>query len=516
MFEVVDVSRMTPAQALGVMEQAARVRRLAEAQEALALLRLVRTYRHDIPADKVQLGGDGTPPVDDFACLEAAAALGQSVNSVSARAADLLDLEHRHPSLWGQLIAGRVPMWLARQIARTAHHLTAVKALWVDATIAPFTTRLGPARLLRFVEGLVVQADPEAADARAEAARSGKRVSIGPSRDGVKDLYGVIDAADGIWLDAALTQLSDILAAAGDTNPAEVRRATAIGILATPARALAMIQAAAQPALTDGTGATCEATLASQTGEDDHDDADNVGPAGRGPAGCAGHVCGTITTDPAKLLPKATLVVHISDRTLATGQGVCRAEGVGPVTLTDLKHLLGTTQITVRPVFDPETATPVDCYEIPAAIRRATLLHNPFDIFPYGTRPAAGLDLDHTIPYRPDGPPGQTRVANLGPLTRKAHRAKTIAGWQLTQPVPDRYCWSSPLGRHYVVTQAGLTLNRQSFGEEDIGGPLLPDLPQPRRRPLTRPNGTRQTTKRTRRPRPTSRQNSTPRPTPRR
>lgn len=65
MFELVDVSRMAPAEVLGVLEAVQRTRRLVEVQEALALLRLVRSYRHGIATGKVRLGAEGTPLIDE-------------------------------------------------------------------------------------------------------------------------------------------------------------------------------------------------------------------------------------------------------------------------------------------------------------------------------------------------------------------------------------------------------------------------------------------------------------------
>ena len=65
MFEYVDVDRLDAGAALGVLEQAQRAKRRAEVQEALAMVRVVKTYRHQIPTDKVQLGGEGTGLVED-------------------------------------------------------------------------------------------------------------------------------------------------------------------------------------------------------------------------------------------------------------------------------------------------------------------------------------------------------------------------------------------------------------------------------------------------------------------
>lgn len=481
MFEYVDVSRLDAGAALGVLEQAQTARRRAEVQEALAILRVVKTYRHQISTDKVQLGGDGTGLVDDFACLELAAALHRTVDSVTPQVIELLNLEVRLPRLWETAITCGVPLWLARRVARITGELSLAKALWVDATIAPFATRLAPPRLLRFVEALVVQADPAAAEARwAKAARP--RVSIGPATDqGLRDVYGWLSAADATYLDAALEQLSAILATQGSTEEASERRATALGILASPARALAMIQHSLnQPALdgvlipeeqrteaTSRRGADAEAT-------DEH--------GARSPFGCPGHTCGTITVDPERLLPKATLVIHLSDDALTTGAGVGRCEQLGPVTINQIRQLLGHTRVVVQPVFNPNGIVPVDAYEIPEPVRRAVLQRHPLEIFPYGNSRSTGLDLDHTRPYRWDGTPGQTRPDNLGPLRRKSHRAKTHADWQVNQAQPGRFVWRSPLGRRYIVTPGGLTIDGvHAVGnnpwDSPVGGPLLPAPP---------------------------------------
>lgn len=423
MFEYVDVDGLSADQALDVVVSAERDRRLAEVQQGLAIARVVKTYRRAVLSGKKQLGSDGTPLVDEFACLEIAAALRRDPAAVAELAADLLDLEVRFPRVWEQVVAGGVPVWVARKIARACSRLTLARALWVDATVAPFTTRLGVARLLRWVDALVIEADPDTAEERAEDARAHRSVWVGAAHDGVKDIYGCLNAADGVFLDGMLARLSDILAAEGSTETIDQRRATALGLLATPARALALLQTATQPTLEPDNEPTSP-------------DEVETGGAGRGPAACAGHVCGTITVPPDKLLPASTILVHVSDRTIIDGHGLCRVDGIGPVPLTQLHHLLGNTRITIRPVLDTDGIAPVDCYDIPATIRRAVLLRQPFDIWPYGTRPSTRLDLDHTEPYRHDGTPGQTRVDNLSPLTRKAHRAKPTPAGPSPNPTP--------------------------------------------------------------------------------
>jgi hypothetical protein len=82
------------------------------------------------------------------------------------------------------------------------------------------------------------------------------------------------------------------------------------------------------------------------------------------------------------------------------------------------------------------------------------LLRNPADVFPYAAAVSRSTDIDHTIPYlNPDkgGPPGQTRIGNLGPHTRYHHRIKTHGGWHVRQPEPGTWLWRSPHHRIYLV-----------------------------------------------------------------
>jgi hypothetical protein len=100
---------------------------------------------------------------------------------------------------------------------------------------------------------------------------------------------------------------------------------------------------------------------------------------------------------------------------------------------------------------------PVDAYEVPDAIRDAVCFRSPSSIFPYGNQPSRKLDLDHTIPYDHSRgrPPSQTRVDNLGPLPRRAHRAKTARRWQVTQTEDGWFEWVSPAGYRYAVGPYG-------------------------------------------------------------
>ncbi|MGV8907460.1 MAG: hypothetical protein ACOH1Y_00615 [Propionicimonas sp.] len=96
----------------------------------------------------------------------------------------------------------------------------------------------------------------------------------------------------------------------------------------------------------------------------------------------------------------------------------------------------------------------VDAYEIPDPIRRQVLQRDIVEVFPFSSRPPREADLDHTIPYRPGGKQ-QTRASNLGLVSRKPHRAKTHANWQLQQPTPGIFWWRTPTGELYRVGPNG-------------------------------------------------------------
>jgi hypothetical protein len=157
-----------------------------------------------------------------------------------------------------------------------------------------------------------------------------------------------------------------------------------------------------------------------------------------------------------KLRPKVVLHIHLSHETLlasaagaeASGGGVGRLEGLGPITVGQVRRFLGESgcHISVQPVIDLRDSPPVDGYEIPRRIREAMFLRMPASCFPY----AAGvqrMDLDHTKSYLPmvrGGPQGQTGIHGLGPLGRLDHRIKTHSRWRVRQPEPGVWIWRSP------------------------------------------------------------------------
>ena len=96
-------------------------------------------------------------------------------------------------------------------------------------------------------------------------------------------------------------------------------------------------------------------------------------------------------------------------------------------------------------------------------------------VYPGCRRAAESCDLDHINPYH-TGPPddtvppdkaGATTPANLAPLCRRHHRAKThpspastgstTVAWDYHQLTPTTWLWTSPHGIRLLVHPDGTT-----------------------------------------------------------
>lgn len=417
-------------------------------------------------------GAEGTPEVIEFAGAELAALLGLSTHAGEQRIADAMNLRHRHPLLWDRLRAGAVRVWLATKVARrcAATHLTQEQAFWVDAQTTPYIGSLPPGRFLALVEAKIAAADPEAAAARAEQQALERFVRCGQTDEhGLKTLVARARAGDVLYVVAVLDRIAGILASQGDPDSLEVRRAKALRVLANPARALALLLdadgSAATPApdsappeglfLTGADGLREPAErLSGDWAEPDPQEPDDP-VTGPDPASLQEALA---SFDASTLDPAIVFHVHL-DRAALSDDGVARVEGLGPIVLGELRAWLGEScadaRFTVRPVVDLAEAVRVDRYEIPDSLRRAVVLRDPYESFPYGTLPARSGDLDHVIPWRDDGSPGQTRLDNLAPLSRRHHRMKTVGRWQVRQPKPGEYWWRTPQGHWLRVDAAG-------------------------------------------------------------
>ena len=367
----------------------------------------------------VPIAGPGAPLVGEFCVAELAAALGMPTDHGRWLLGESLELKHRLRRLWKRVMSLDLPAWRARRIARATMHLSVEAADFVDRQIAPVAHRVGPVVLDRLIDEAIARFMPDTAADQAARAADGRRFVVDHrqvSFAGTSKVYGELDLADALDLDAAVTARAAHLAQLGSPLDLDARRAAAVGELARADLTLDL------------------------TTED-----------GREPAA------------PVRGTRQTVLYLHLSHEALtggADGLVVGRVENTGGatgvlVTADQIRDWCGQpfTRLVVKPVLDLEGHVHVGSYEVPDRLAEQVDLRDGGCVFPWCTRPARTCDHDHVVPHA-DG--GQTCECNLAPLCRRHHRLKTHAtGWTYTVLDPGTYLWSSPHGYRFLRDHTG-------------------------------------------------------------
>jgi hypothetical protein len=425
-------------------------------------------------------GGEGTPEVSEYCAAELGALQGTGIMAARSLIADALDLRYRLPRLWGRVLTGGVRAWQARKIAEQTRPLSWEACADVDHALSDFVGMMAWPRFATILSAAILEADPALAAERAERARTAQDVFSFDSEDGLKTVVAKAAAGDAIWFLATVNRIAEILAARGDTDPVGARRARALGILAQPAEALRLLiehqhdrtdqpdePTVREPAASeDESGCEPDATFEH---EPDAPSERELGPD----VEADDHRSLSMALPPAfaakAARPRAVLHFHLSEAALGASHAIVRPEDGGPLTLDELMEFLGRKgcQVRIQPVLDPTEIAPIDGYEIPQRLRAAVRARQIADVFPFGTCLSPSMDLDHTDRYISmdyGGPPGQTRLGNLGPMARPGHRAETHGGWEKRQPEPGYFVHRSPTGYVYLVSNQGtLALGRTAF-----------------------------------------------------
>ena len=415
------------------LDSAAEVLRFAREQRAVveageaALLRAAATWAEQHPVESIEqaalvpggdhglaIAGPGAPLVAEFCIAEFAAAIGRSTDSGRALIGAAVELKYRLPKLWARTHDGDLAAWRARRVADLTLGLCREAAAFVDAQVAPFVHRIGPAALERLVAEAVARFMPEQALADAERAAESRFFRVEHERvsfDGISRIEGALDFADALDLEDALSRGAASLAAAGCQESLDVRRSMAAGELAR--RQLALDLSAAETDAAPSSGA-----------------------------------------EPRQVV----LFVHLSEQAIA-GVGsdlhLARVEHHRQVVTADqVRRWCGTpgTSVVVRPVIDADQHVRVDSYEVPDRLREQTGLRDGSCVFPWCSRQARRCDCDHVVPYESGG---TTCSCNLAPLCRRHHRLKTHSTWTYTALDPGTFLWSSPHGYQFVVDPTG-------------------------------------------------------------
>ncbi|MBD3947877.1 hypothetical protein [Nocardioides ganghwensis] len=385
-----------------------------------------------------QLGGDGTPGVQDFCLGEIALARSTGVTATSN--ADVLDLQHRLPLTWAVCRRGECEPWTARRIAKLSRHLSRDNVGVVDLAISRMISRESAGRVLQVAEAKIIEADPDLHEERCEDERRRRYLGLGRTDEhGLRTLIARLEAGDATAVDATVHRVAEIIAPRHPEAHPDELRALAFGWLARPAELFTLLLEHAETET-----ATATEPVPGQP----------EAPPSRAYAFPADPLGALLDMDLSPLKPKAVLHVHLHEAALHTGHGVARVEGLGPLTLTRLAELLRHHTVKVQPVKDLSSRVRCTAYEHPEALRDQIHLVTGGDYWTFATSTSRRVDLDHPTPYQHgddtrEPPPDQTGSHNSGPLGRRHHRWKTHAGYRSRQcihPEKARMILEAPPG----------------------------------------------------------------------
>ena len=442
--------------------EAVQARRLAEVRDLEVLAQWAAVHSSDPTQGPdgavarrlgnvlVQVGGDGTPGVQDFCLGEIALARGTGVMASRHALADVLDLQHRLPLTWRVCLRGECEVWVARRIAKLSRHLGADTVGLVDSAMSRMIATESAGRVLEAAEAKVIEADPTLHDEKCEAERRSRFARLGRTDEfGLRMLIARLDAGDAVAVEATICRVAEIIAPRhAEATPDELR-ALAFAWLARPAELFTLLLEHTEPA-------------PAPDPQSDPESDPEQSPA-RALAFPADLLDALRDIDLTPLAPRAVLHIHLHEAALHGTDGVARIEGFGPLTLTQLAELLARCDLKIQPVKDLSQRVRYTAYEHPESLRDQVHLVTGGDYWPYATSNSRHVDLDHPTPYDHgtdhgtgrEPPPDQTGSHNSGPLGRRHHRWKTHAGYQSRQCGEGRYVWLTPHGLAFLVDHTG-------------------------------------------------------------
>jgi hypothetical protein len=235
-----------------------RDRRAAADAAEVDLLRAAVTWADLHPVESIQdaallsrhgdqpltVAGPGAPLVAEFCVAEFAAAVGLPTETGKAYLGEALELRHRLPKTWTRVLAGDLPAWRARRIARQTIGLSVAAAGFVDDQVAGFAHRIRPTGVDRLVQEAIIRFMPAEARRRREAAADARHAHVHThqvSFEGTVWVEAEVDLADALDLDTALSAGASV---AGTTGS---RPTTVVGVTPLRARVLPVALTARLP-----------------------------------------------------------------------------------------------------------------------------------------------------------------------------------------------------------------------------------------------------------------------------
>lgn len=375
------------------------------------------------------------PAVAWHAAAPLGAAIGRTTHAGRLLMRDALLVRHRLPRLWGRVVAAQVEPWRARRVAAVIVHQPRHVSDWLDVHVSPVAHTIGVRGLDRLLDEARLRLEPERREAEQLEALDARHATF--DRESVNHTGVAEMALRGDWVDIddfdrALSEVAAALAVRDEARgrPPEsldVRRSRAVGVLADPGAALALLR---DPAGT----ATPAPDLA---GRPDRHKIVEI-------------VCHLTPTQLAGLDP--VMRVMLPGRTGALGQPA-------PMLTETVRSWCGRDDVTVRvlPLLDLGGHRRVDAYEVPVRTERRVGEIAGTCAFPWCDRAPTSCECDHVVPYDQADPSrgGATCECNLAPLCRHHHRLKTFVGWSYTPLEPGVWLWRDPHGQQFLRDRAG-------------------------------------------------------------
>ena len=391
-------------------------------------------WEHMFGDEAMPLAGPGAPLVAEFSVAEFAAAVGLSTEAGKAYLGEAIELRHRLPKVWARVVAGDLVVWKARRIARATMDLSVEAVAYVDQHVARVAHKIRVAGLDRTIATAMAAYMPEETERRRRDAADGRCFNVGKPQsglDGVADVWGTLDAADALDLDAAVAAGAEALKDLGSTESLDVRRSQAVAGLARRQLSFDL----------------------------NRPDSDSEGrtPAVRKPR-------------------QVVLYVHLSEAAIRGEGGVGRFENHRtPVTAEQIRDWCASpdAQVVVKPVIDLNDHHHVDSYEVPVRIAEQAILINVSCVFPWCNRSARSCDSEHIQPYARGG---TTSSDNIVPLCRRHHRLKTHGRWRYVRLEAGSFLWTSPHGYKFLRNETGtLDVSRDKRPPPAPSGDQPPD-----------------------------------------
>jgi hypothetical protein len=373
----------------------------------------------------------GLPPLRWDAPAAFAAANGMSTTAGKAVIRDVLALAHRLPGFWTEVRAGRVPAWRARQAAQAVLGQPADVCRYLDQQLSRRVREsqaVGPVVLDRLVDEAMLRLHAEQREVEQLEALDARRVTIDAAsinHTGIAAMDARADWADLAPFDETLSAVAGALARLPEHqhDTLDVRRSIALGILADPARAQALLEGdLARPTKVRELVSTLHLTEANLLGLD----------------------------------PVATDVDQRAHLDQVIRQWVGRHDVA--LTVKSVRHCGGTaggcTDCPAEIDCNSHPQRALTTYQPSPRDREIVELRERSCAHPHCNRPTRRCDCDHITPFDSGGV--TCPKCGLAPLCRHHHRLKTLTGWRYW-PLgpPGTYLWRDPHGILYLRTSDG-------------------------------------------------------------